>query len=218
MKLSSLSFSDQEWIPDRYAFGKIEPESHVALADNYNPQFSWDDVPVGTQSFALICHDPDVPNQPEGVNEEGKKLSANLPRTNFFHWVLVDLSADLREIDEGAFSSGFTPRGKGGPLAPLDAQQGINDYTRWFSGDRDMNGDYFGYDGPCPPWNDEVPHRYIFTLYALDVPSLNLQGAFNGADALRAMQGHVLAQASITGLYTLNPALAPKQIGATSAS
>jgi hypothetical protein len=218
MQLFSLSFSDQESIPERYAFGKIEPQSHVALADNYNPQFSWGDVPASTRSFALICHDPDVPSRPDDVNQEGRTVSASLPRIDFFHWVLVDLPADLREIDEGAFSSGVTPRGKGGPLAPLGAMQGINDYTAWFAADRDMNGDYFGYDGPCPPWNDEIPHRYIFTLYALDVQSLNLQGAFKGADALAAMRGHVLAQASLTGLYTLNPALAPTQIGATSAS
>ena len=37
MKLSSLSFSDHESIPERYAFGKIDAQSHVALADNYNP-------------------------------------------------------------------------------------------------------------------------------------------------------------------------------------
>ena len=42
--------------------------------------------------------------------------------------------------------------------------------------------------------------------------------ALHGEDALRAIQKHVLAQASLTGTYTLNPALAPKQIGATSAS
>lgn len=216
MKLTSLSFSDQESIPDRYALGKIDAQSdEVALGDNYNPQFSWDEVPPGTQSFALICHDPDVPTQADGVSET---LSANTPRTDFFHWVLVDLPADLREIDEGAFSSGFTPRGKGGPLAPLGARQGINDYTTWFAADRDMNGDYFGYDGPCPPQNDVMAHRYIFTLYALDVPTLHLPGTFKGGDALRALQGHVLGQACITGFYTLNPALAPKQIGATSAS
>lgn len=61
-------------------------------------------------------------------------------------------------------------------------------------------------------------HHYVFTLYALDVPSLNLQGSFTGLDALKAMQGHVLAQASLTGTYTLNPDLAPRQIGATTSS
>ena len=65
--------------------------------------------------------------------------------------MLVDLAADLREIDEGAFSNGITPRGKGGPLAPMDARQGINSYSSWFANDHDMSGDYFGYDGPCPP-------------------------------------------------------------------
>ena len=218
MKLASLSFSDNESIPERYAFGKIDAQSHIALADNYNPQFSWDDVPQGTQSFALICHDPDVPTKPDDVNQEGRKVPATLPRADFFHWVLIDLSPELREIDEGAFSNGVSPRGKAGPLAPLDARQGLNDYTGWFSADHDMSGEYFGYDGPCPPWNDEIVHRYVFTLYALDVPSLKLQGSFTGADALKAIQGHVLAQAHLTGTYTLNPELAPRLIGATTAS
>jgi len=217
MKLSSLSFSDNEWMPERYAFGKIDPESRVALADNFNPQFSWDDVPPGTQSFVLLCHDPDVPSKPDDVNQDGRAVSASLPRVDFFHWVLVNLPANLREIEEGVFSNGITPRGKGGPMAPLDALQGINDFTTWFAADRDMSGDYFGYDGPCPPWNDEIVHRYIFTLYALNVPTLDLQGAFNGAQTLQAMQRYVLAQASVVGIYTLNPALAPKHIGVDSA-
>ncbi len=217
MKLSSLSFSDNESIPERYAFGRIDAQSHVALADNFNPQFSWDDVPAGTKSFALICHDLDVPSEPQDVNVEGREVPEDLPRVDFFHWVLIDLSPEMREIEEGAFSSGITPRGKGGPLAPLDARQGINSFTSWFAADRDMNGDYFGYDGPCPPWNDARMHRYVFTLYALDVPTLNMQGAFTGDDVLRAMQGHVLTKASITGTYTLNPRLAPTQIGGTDA-
>jgi Raf kinase inhibitor-like YbhB/YbcL family protein len=70
-----------------------------------------------------------------------------------------------------------------------------------------MGGDYHGYDGPCPPWNDAIPHRYVFTLFALDVPSLDLPPRFTGQDARQAMQGHVLAQAAVTGRYTLNPAV-----------
>ncbi|QIM70394.1 YbhB/YbcL family Raf kinase inhibitor-like protein [Bordetella trematum] len=218
MKLASLSFADGEMIPERYAFGRIDPQSRVALADNFNPQFSWSDAPEGTRSFALLCHDPDVPSQPDDVNQDGREVSASLPRVDFFHWVLVDIAAERREIDEGAYSSGITPRGKGGPLAPNDERQGLNDFTGWFAADRDMSGDYFGYDGPCPPWNDALVHRYVFTLYALDVAKLDVQGKFTGADVLRAMQGHVLAQSSVTGIYTLNPALAPRQIGATSVS
>jgi hypothetical protein len=212
MQLSSLSFSDSEFIPERYAFCRIDPQSHVALADDRNPQFSWDDVPEGTLSFALICHDSDVPSKPDDVNQEGREVPASLPRVDFFHWVLIDLPADLREIEEGAFANGVTPRGKGGPAAPMGARQGVNDYTGWFAGDHDMSGDYYGYDGPCPPWNDALVHRYTFTLYALDVERLGVEGTFKGADALAAMQGHVLARASVIGTYTLNPALAPKQI------
>jgi Raf kinase inhibitor-like YbhB/YbcL family protein len=71
-----------------------------------------------------------------------------------------------------------------------------------------MSGDYYGYDGPCPPWNDAIQHRYVFTVFALDVPRLAVEGRFAGADVRRAIQGHVLAQAAITGVYTLNPRLA----------
>jgi phosphatidylethanolamine-binding protein (PEBP) family uncharacterized protein len=70
-----------------------------------------------------------------------------------------------------------------------------------------MAGDYYGYDGPCPPWNDEIPHRYVFTLFALDVEKLPLAGRFGGKEARAAIQGHVLAQASITGRYSLNPSV-----------
>ena len=71
-----------------------------------------------------------------------------------------------------------------------------------------MSGDYFGYDGPCPPWNDSILHRYVFTVYALDVERLEIEGRFSGPDAIAAMQGHILAEAQITGIYTLTPGLA----------
>ena len=82
---------------------------------------------------------------------------------------------------------------------------GINDYTGWFAGDPEMSGNYGGYDGPCPPWNDELVHLYHFTIYALDVASLGLAGAFGGQEALKAMEGHILAQARCSGTYTINP-------------
>ncbi|OWT75564.1 MULTISPECIES: YbhB/YbcL family Raf kinase inhibitor-like protein [unclassified Achromobacter] len=217
MKLASLSFSDNEALSDRYAFGRIDAQTHIALSDNCNPQFSWDDVPEGTLSFALVAHDPDVPSKPDDVNQEGRQVPADLPRVDFYHWVLIDLAPETREIEEGAFSNGITPRGKGGPMAPQGTRQGVNSYTDWFAADHDMSGDYFGYDGPCPPWNDAIVHHYVFTLYALSVPKLDLEGAFTGADVLAAIKGKVLAQAALTGTYTLNPDLAPKQIGTTSA-
>ena len=68
-----------------------------------------------------------------------------------------------------------------------------------------MKGVYGGYDGPCPPWNDERLHHYTFTVYALDVTSLGLSGEIRGPQVVEAMQGHILDQASVTGTYTLNP-------------
>ena len=70
-----------------------------------------------------------------------------------------------------------------------------------------MAGNYFGYDGPCPPWNDEIPHHYVYTLFALDVPRLTVAGVFTGADVRAAMAGHVLGLAAVTGRYSLNPAV-----------
>ncbi|NDY84282.1 YbhB/YbcL family Raf kinase inhibitor-like protein [Orrella sp. NBD-18] len=208
MKLTSTSFTDQSFIPARYAFGKIDKQMHVALSDNMNPHFSWDDVPAGTKSFVLICHDVDVPSRPDDVNQEGCEIPSTLPRIDFYHWVLVDIDASTRSISEGGYSSGISPRGKGGPIAANGTRQGINDYTAWFASDRDMSGDYFGYDGPCPPWNDSILHHYVFTLYALDIERIALDGHFNGPQVIKAIEGHVLAKAAITGIYTLNPALA----------
>jgi phosphatidylethanolamine-binding protein (PEBP) family uncharacterized protein len=68
-----------------------------------------------------------------------------------------------------------------------------------------MEGDYGGYDGPFPPWNDERVHHYHFTLYALDVESLGLAGAFDGGDVLLAMRDHILSSAEWVGIYAIYP-------------
>ena len=134
-------------------------------------------------------------------------MPASLPRVPFAHWVLVDIAPATLAIARGSHSNGITTRGKSGPAAPNGSRHGINDYTGWFASDHDMAGDYYGYDGPCPPWNDAIAHRYVFTVYALGVDRLAVDGRFGAVDAERAMAGHVLAQASITGRYTLNPAV-----------
>ena len=207
MKLISTSFSDGEKIPGDFAFCTPDPAHHVCLGRNRNPHLAWSDIPAGTQSFVLICHDPDVPSQGDDVNQADRTVPASLPRVDFFHWVLVDLPASVNEIKAGEFSGEVVPRGKSGPQAAHGARQGINDYTGWFAGDNDMRGDYYGYDGPCPPWNDEIPHHYIFTLYAVDLPQLPVEGKLTGAQVRAALTGHVLAEATLTGVYSLNPAL-----------
>ncbi len=207
MRLTSNSFTDGSRIPADLAFCLPDPAHHVCLGKNRNPQLSWHDAPAGTRSFAVICHDPDVPSRGDDVNQEGRTVSAALPRVDFFHWVLIDLPASLAAVAEGEFSSTVTPRGKPGPQAPHGARQGVNNYTEWFAGDHDMRGDYYGYDGPCPPWNDEIVHRYVFTVYALDLEKLPLAGKFGGNEVRAAIAGHILAEASLHGTYTLNPAL-----------
>jgi Raf kinase inhibitor-like YbhB/YbcL family protein len=205
MKLTTTAFPDQGVIPGEFAFAVIDSATHVKLSANRNPDFAWSDAPAGTRSLAIVCHDPDVPSRGDDVNQEGREVPATLPRVDFYHWALIDLPADTTSIARGSHSDGVTPRGKPGPHAPRSARHGINDYTAWFAGDGEMGGDYYGYDGPCPPWNDAIVHRYVFTLYALDTARLDVAPRFTGADVLRAMQGHVLAQAAVTGRYSLNP-------------
>lgn len=208
MKLTSASFIDGQRLSGDLSFCIPDPAHHVCLGKNLNPQLSWEEVPVGTRSFALICHDPDVPSSGDDVNQEGRTVPASLPRVDFFHWVLVDIPFDIRKIAQGEFSNDVSPRGKPGPAALHGTRQGINDFTGWFDGDNDMRGDYYGYDGPCPPWNDELTHHYIFTLYALDLEHVPVEGKFTGQQVREAIRGHVLAEASLTGIYTLNPAVA----------
>ncbi|MDQ2694978.1 MAG: YbhB/YbcL family Raf kinase inhibitor-like protein [Pseudomonadota bacterium] len=205
MKLSSSSFQDHRPIPGDFAFCVPAPGRHVASGGNRNPAFEWSGMPDGTQSLVLLCVDPDVPGKADDVNQEGRQVPAGLARVDFYHWVLVDLPPGPSSIRAGEFSDGVTPRGKPGPLGPRGTRQGLNNYTQWFAADADMAGNYFGYDGPCPPWNDSIVHHYVFTLYALDVARCPVAGEFTGADVRRAIEGHVLAQASLTGTYSLNP-------------
>ncbi len=201
MKLRSNSLADGERIPARYAMGRPDGEGHATFSDNVSPHLAWSDVPAGTKSFAILCHDPDVPSVGDDVNQDGKTVSKDLPRVDFFHWVLVDIPAAVRELAEGADADGVTAKGKApGPAA--SGVRGVNSYTGWFAGDPDMGGDYGGYDGPFPPWNDEIMHHYHFTVFALDVESLGLSGTFGGPEVRAAMAGHVLAQAKIVGTYT----------------
>src|SRR5580765_3849098 len=149
MKIWSDSWVNGERIPTRYAAGKPDVAKGVTFSDNLSPHLAWSEVPAGTRSFALICHDFDVPSQGDDVNQPDREVPADLPRVDFFHWVMVDLPAACTEIAEGQFSRGFTARGKPGPaVAALPgARQGLNDYTGWFAGNAEMAGDYFGYDG-----------------------------------------------------------------------
>jgi Raf kinase inhibitor-like YbhB/YbcL family protein len=204
MQLRSDNFQHGAPIPSRLAFGK--PGSPVALSDNYSPHLAWKAAPEGTRSFVLTCIDPDVPSKPDDVNKEGRSVPADLPRVEFVHWLMANIPVECAELSEGACSDEITPRGKQQPFGPPGSVQGVNDYTGWFAGDADMGGTYLGYDGPCPPWNDTLVHHYHFSVYALDTEALALKPGFSLAELRAAMNGHVLAEATLTGTYSLNPA------------
>ena len=95
----------------------------------------------------------------------------------FTHWVLFNLPLDSRGLPEAVPIQ---------PQLPEGSLQGKNDFGR------------IGYGGPCPP--PGRPHRYQFTLYALD-QTLDLKAGASKKQVIDAMQGHILAQGRLTGTY-----------------
>lgn len=209
MKIWSEAWSNGEAIPQRFAAGRLSADGSVAFSDNLSPPLAWSDLPGGTRSLVLVCHDFDVPSSRADVNRPDREVPVDLPRVDFFHWLLVDLPPTLSGFNEGQWSRGFTPRGKPGPAADGTARHGLNDYTSWFADDAAHAGRYFGYDGPFPPFNDSLVHHYLFALYALDVARLGVQDDFTGAQVREALAGHVLGAATLSGTYTLNRRLRP---------
>lgn len=90
----------------------------------------------------------------------------------FFHWVLIDLPADARSLQ--------TPP----------------------EGARALHTDYgvTGYGGPCPP--PGAPHRYVFTLYALDVERLEVPEGATGALTRFVLASHALAIGRLVGTFS----------------
>lgn len=201
MQLHSNSFASGQAIPTEFAFGK--PGEPVALSDNRNPHLAWSEVPRGARSFVVTCIDSDVPSRGDDVNQAGRLVPADLPRVEFVHWLVANIPLECTELAAGACSDGIVARGKRVPAGPAGSVQGINDYTGWFKGDAQMEGEYLGYDGPCPPWNDALLHHYHFRAYALDVDALKLADGFTLAELRKAMDGHVLAEAELVGTYAI---------------
>ena len=207
MKLSSSTFNHNDFIPENCAFCIKDSENHTAFGDNKNPQLSWSEIPTEAKSLILICVDTSVPSSLDNFNKEGKTIAKNLPRVEFIHWVMIDILPSNGAIKEGECSDGITPGGKQDPNGPSGSRQGINDYTGFMAGDPEMEGNYYGYDGPCPPWNDELAHHYVFKLFACDFDRYSVNGAFTGQNVLKAIEDHVIAETELVGLYSLNPDL-----------
>ena len=178
---------------------KMDPSEY-----NISPSVSWSRGPPGTRSYALIMTDLDVPKDLSLINKPGVTISADTPRVPFTHWVLIDIPPAITVLKRGADGNGFVPKGK--PIGPTPHRlRGANVYSHFYPANSELAGIRGGYDGPCPPNNDIVPHRYVTRVYALDVPALGLSGLFFGEDALRAMQGHLLAVGESETRYSASP-------------
>lgn len=143
--LSSPDVGPKAPIANKYVFKGFGCEG-----DNVSPALTWTGAPKGTRSFALTVYDPDAPTG-----------------SGWWHWVLIDIPADVASLPEGA---GDPAKG----TAPKGAVQMRTDFGAT------------GWGGPCPPKGDK-PHRYVFTLHALKVPKLEVP-----ADATAALVGFMI--------------------------
>jgi Raf kinase inhibitor-like YbhB/YbcL family protein len=178
---------------------KMDPSEY-----DISPSVSWSHGPPATRSYALIMTDLDVPKDLSLINKPGVTISADTPRVPFIHWVLIDIPPWITALERGAEGNGFIPKGKSIGPTP-HGLRGANVYSHFYPASSELAGTRGGYDGPCPPNNDVVPHRYVTRVYALDVPTLGLHGLFFGEDALRAMQGHLLGVGESEAKYSANP-------------
>lgn len=198
MEVQVGGIPDGGTIPTRFAYCKPDGRGQTRDSDNINPQISWRGAPEGTQSFVIMVVDKDVPADFSSANQLGQTIKKDAPRRDFYHWVVVDIPASLNKILEGKASNGITQGGKRTGKVEYGIT-GKNDYSTVF------NGTYGGYDGPCPPWNDESLHHYYFRVYALDVPSLQPPvGGFDGRMLEQGLKGHILAIGESAGTYTTN--------------
>lgn len=206
--ISSTSVADGEPIPEVHAVATPTADGRAEMAGaDRSPHLAWEGEPPGTRSFAISVVDPDVPADRGRMGVEGLSLGDDEPRVEFAHWLVAELPADVHELAEGDGGDGFVPHGR--PSLPTGAGgiSGQNDYRGLFEGNADLEGSYGGWDGPFPPWNDERVHRYVTTVCALDVDTLGLAPGFTLEELRTAIEGHVVASATITPTYTLNPTL-----------
>ncbi len=96
--------------------------------------------------------------------------------SGWWHWIAFDIPTDVTALDTGA-------------ALPAAAREWRNDYG------------YDGYGGPCPP--PGPAHRYVFTVYALDVAELGVPEGATSAVCRFNLLAHVLASASFTATFAV---------------
>ena len=184
LKVKLDGIADGHAIDPHFCSCRSDGWGGVKPGGNHSPSISWSGAPRETKSFALIAVDRDVPADFSPANKVGLTIPADAERKAFYHWLLVHIPADITALAEGEMA------GMAGRNSMADKSKAAN-----------------GYDGPCPPFNDERVHTYHFTVYALDVAALDLKPGFSGEEATLAIAGHILDQGEATGRYTTNPHL-----------
>ena len=97
----------------------------------------------------------------------------------WWHWIVYDIPKNVRSIKKGASNLNLLPGG---------AKEGRNDYG------------FIGYGGACPPKNDK-PHRYVTTLYALNVSKLYIDKRATAFEIYQEIKKHTIAKSSIISRY-----------------
>ena len=158
MKLSTTAFADDGGIPAEFAFCKLDPATHVTLSANRNPDFAWSGragrhaivraaVPRPGRAFARRRRQQ---GRPQRAGDRCRAWTSSIGC-----WSTCRRTTPA--IARGAHPNGVTPRGKPGPHAPRrrsSRHQRLHRLVR--ERHATWSGDYYGYDGPCPPWNDEL--------------------------------------------------------------
>jgi Raf kinase inhibitor-like YbhB/YbcL family protein len=164
--------------------GGVIPTRFTGDGANTSPPLEWRGAPPGTQGFALVLVDPDVPwGQTVPVYGEMPPPGTQ-PADLFIHWIVTGIPATVASLAEGA-SPGSMPSGA------LEPQNSFS----LFGGEPNQ------YGGPAPPPSTKA-HAYRFVLYALDVPAppgVTLESDY--AAVTTAMAGHVLATAELTAYF-----------------
>ncbi|MET7304395.1 YbhB/YbcL family Raf kinase inhibitor-like protein [Embleya sp. NPDC005575] len=167
-----------DYLPERPSFavtsqdltdGQTLPTAQVsgvmgAGGEDVSPQLSWSGFPAGSKSFVVTCFDPDAPTH-----------------SGFWHWVVVDIPADVTELASGAGASD----GKALPSGAFHVRN-------------DTGGP--GYVGAAPP-PGHYPHRYVFTVHALDVDKLGVDESATPAFVGFNLFSHTLARAVLVNTY-----------------
>jgi phosphatidylethanolamine-binding protein (PEBP) family uncharacterized protein len=197
LTVSLSGLDDQGYLPPDAAYcpaSQTDPQDY-----DISPALHWSAGPAGTRSYVLIMSDLDVPADLSLMNKPNVTLTRDVPRMALIHWLLIDIPPTVTHFEKGQEGSGFVAKGK--PTGLTDhGRRGVNAYSHFYPPDSPLAGPRGGYDGPCPPRNDVVAHRYVTEIFAVDVPSLGLSGDFDTAAARERMEGHVLDHGSSVAL------------------